>query len=623
LGVASAAVGTLSNMVSPGITAAAGAAAAHFTGTGTQAAIGGVQQSIDKLNETIVQDSKQDMAEANAQATINPYPPDFQMARTGNIAHIMPYGFDTVVNPSQFHDVTSKHGIYDLCKKPGLFAQAGLTNDNPYAGFNLYPFYNNAWQPNWGNTRGYTYMLWFSQFYAYWRGSLNFMIQFFGSPFISARVQLTITYGGQIIDYRAGSLKPTFPTKDITIKGDVVEKFSIPYFYMSDWAPTMMDGSANLAIDAQSIPQLNLTLLSLQSAGTSLALSVPYVIWVAAGDDFQFRFPQVASYGKVRGLDSGDACCDIAAEFRSGFMPFPGMTGGNTACRKGEATPMMMEDFINRFSLLEEFSHGVGYEFTPLLPNVSKYNGSTTPSPSFDAGCSVLEMVGTLFMFFSGDMDVSTVYRSVVPDDDPPGKFPGDMGVSSITPRASNGEDIDLIGANTPDNGISYTDIGQWTNSRISMPWVSPFPVGISEQFKHLFAVPVQSEYLGYFFPKQLVTQVQTYNMSPDIYSVIDKVYVRAGKSFQMFGILPLPQWAYWPMNTAIIAPPEHLLVPRGWCKELTEPLRIMRRSKKDQELRRRLIAYKMRASPPSLSQNKKKNSNGKDKDKSACSYPF
>jgi hypothetical protein len=136
------------------------------------------------------------------------------------------------------------------------------------------------------------YMAYYSQFYAYWRGSIKFLVRFICSSFTTATVRITHNpYNNVTTDPEAygGDHVSTI----VEIRGDTEYEFTIPYLSREPW--TEMVGwtsptgpsqvNTNIIADCVNISIIN----PAQTADEVGDSSVFYSIYVAAGEDYDVR----------------------------------------------------------------------------------------------------------------------------------------------------------------------------------------------------------------------------------------------------------------------------------------------------------------------------------------------
>lgn len=229
--------------------------------------------------------------------------------------------------------------------------------------------------------------------------------------------------------------------------------------------------------------------------------------------------------------------------------------------------PLYVEDFVTRWST--------------YYKNTGPYTGSVTIVPAatrcvIDCGTtpntvsSVFQAVCQLFMWYSGDIDfqITANPRTSIFNPDSPtnalhqytNNVPG-MLATGWGARSNVVDDDFSIDWQYPDNGISFTDLNNWTRQIITVPFVSEMAATPTAMFdleynRNWTAVPLnlpgtldQKPFFAYLTYPALVTG------SPSIGSSIDYIACRAGNSFQLMGLLPLPAYRYWPMNTTVMPP--------------------------------------------------------------------
>jgi len=135
-----------------------------------------------------------------------------------------------------------------------------------------------------------TYAAYLALLYLYWRGSIKIKVVLTGSPLVTSRVAMNLSWSTTA----TGLLTNNSPTRIITIRGPTEVEFSVPYLYLYPWMPTCQV-SANLTTpqlgDLQGnyvYPVLNMTLINQQSPGSTF-VTVPFFIVAAMGEDVEVK----------------------------------------------------------------------------------------------------------------------------------------------------------------------------------------------------------------------------------------------------------------------------------------------------------------------------------------------
>jgi len=475
-------------------------------------------------------------------ANVNPFPADFQVGWTGKVDQMLPFGLDLPVDPKEYSDQPDFRNIIALCKKPGLFTTNILSAASPTQAYSLYfgtPMSNDVFTGSFKYL--FSYFSYISQLFRWWRGSLKFCIQFAGSSMISARIRLFISYTVDFSTYVAGStaINTLMPTMDVTVKGFTTLKFSVPFIYPYDWAMTLPELSQDTYYYKRA-PVLTLQLLNITTTGDVTPV-IPYVIWYSACDDLEFRFPQHI-VGPTPSLDPpvhGDSC--MWQEFEQEFPPFKGIKT-STYTRKQEVPITDLGELLTRWTQYAYYGgDSGGVILTPQVPVLTPHGGGTT-----NFKFSVLSIIGALYAWFSGEQEYSIFTRRISSSGSPT-TVAGDLLVIGWGSRSNSSVDIATVDPNLPENGISFMDCDHWSNARVSVPFMSGFAASPTGTYSFLYNNQQRSLLVHELNQESAYGQLMTYQVS--LHTSIDRVYFRAGKSFQLMGLLPVPGWAYWPVN--------------------------------------------------------------------------
>jgi len=143
-----------------------------------------------------------------------------------------------------------------------------------------------------GGLMNSTYCAYLSQMYLWWRGGIKVKIVFTGSPLVTSRIAILLTWDTSI---DVTTPVNNCPSRIVTVRGPTEVEFEIPYLYPYPWMPTC-DINYNLTAsntlgdlrNTYQYPTLALKFLGQQSPGGSF-VPVPYLIFTAAAEDFCFR----------------------------------------------------------------------------------------------------------------------------------------------------------------------------------------------------------------------------------------------------------------------------------------------------------------------------------------------
>jgi len=123
-----------------------------------------------------------------------------------------------------------------------------------------------------------------AQFFRMWRGSIRYTIIIFSSPFISARYNVIVKWGG---GPPIGTLGNEIIT-DVTVRGTTRVDVTVPFLSADQWLPTWPQYPSGYT------PAFNMPGVAIQevspAVGTGDIVPSPILyLYESAGDDFQFR----------------------------------------------------------------------------------------------------------------------------------------------------------------------------------------------------------------------------------------------------------------------------------------------------------------------------------------------
>lgn len=121
----------------------------------------------------------------------------------------------------------------------------------------------------------------FSQLYRMWRGSIEYTLVLFSSPFVTARYNLVLNFPTDQVPL-LGILGNKI-IQDITVRGTTRVSFTVPYLYPAQWTPTIwQSGPGN-------DPFVTIEIISAPESVGDLTPDILYVLYECAAPDFQFR----------------------------------------------------------------------------------------------------------------------------------------------------------------------------------------------------------------------------------------------------------------------------------------------------------------------------------------------
>jgi len=123
-----------------------------------------------------------------------------------------------------------------------------------------------------------------AQYFRMWRGSLRYTFIIFSSPFISARYNFIVTWGG---GPPIGTLGNEI-INDVTVRGTTRVDITVPFLSADQWLPTWPQYPVGYT------PSFNMPSIVIQEVSPAVGVgdltpSLVLLGWESAGDDFAFR----------------------------------------------------------------------------------------------------------------------------------------------------------------------------------------------------------------------------------------------------------------------------------------------------------------------------------------------
>jgi hypothetical protein len=121
-----------------------------------------------------------------------------------------------------------------------------------------------------------------SQCFRMWRGSIDYTIVFFSSPFISARFNIIVSWGKTAPTGTVGNEI----VKDVTIRGTTIVHVTMPFLSPAQWGSTYWVSHPS---KDETTPQIYIKVIEPPVNPGDVQCSIPYVVFERAGSDFEFR----------------------------------------------------------------------------------------------------------------------------------------------------------------------------------------------------------------------------------------------------------------------------------------------------------------------------------------------
>lgn len=168
------------------------------------------------------------------------------------------------------------------------------------------------------NTMQPDYLHLASSIATYWRGGMKFLIYFVTNSFTTARFRISY-----IVDYLQTDLNTggDFPSQIVEVKGSTMVKFTVPFLWSNAYRKLIPVGTS--PADGFNLqPKIQVSLLTIPTAGQGSAPTIQAVVFRSAAEDIQFVGLQTQqmdpTYYKAPSLEGQ---CSLQSEFKRKFDP--------------------------------------------------------------------------------------------------------------------------------------------------------------------------------------------------------------------------------------------------------------------------------------------------------------
>lgn len=277
-----------------------------------------------------------------------------------------------VLGSGSMETVTRDWSISDYIRIPTLHSTGSDISDAV-----VYSMFSVPAAPNYGRIN------YVSQAFRMWRGSVNLTFVFFSSPFITARVNLVLSYS------QTGyfGLLGNEVVKDVTIRGTTRVDMTIPWLNQTPWLPVSFQTIATEFDIFQ--PRVGMNVIEAPQAVGDIEPSIPWVLYESAGEDFEFRSMinpspyRVPAFRPQMRVSSFCAKTDVVGDGHVPKMPYIG------------DTEVTLDSALRRWSY--------------RLPSQSAQG---RPIDASSGRYGVFDMLCQLFLFHSGQMK----FKMVLPE---------------------------------------------------------------------------------------------------------------------------------------------------------------------------------------------------------------
>lgn len=271
-------------------TGIASAVAAGVTGYGVvKTALGTTQdvistfqevgKTVDKVKDIIEENTPKFNHEEPAEMRQDPYGELTKAAVSGGRS--LRIGKLNPTNPLMYGDTQTLHDIYQIMRANPAFVYSEFLISGQSHEIRIEPTLLHT-----AITRNANYMHYFSQFFKWWRGSMEVSFVFFTSPFISARMEFAFQLAPELL----GSIFGDLASVVRTVKGQSTIAFEVPYVRANARSPTWADETTEY-ID--NTPPLMRVRASRVIGVGDQAPTVLTCIFLRPGRDFAFEDPQL------------------------------------------------------------------------------------------------------------------------------------------------------------------------------------------------------------------------------------------------------------------------------------------------------------------------------------------
>lgn len=188
--------------------------------------------------------------------------------------------------------------------------------------------------------------------FQYWRGDIQFMIQFVCSKFVSSRVRIEwIPTPDYVSTTATNVMQGDNVSKVYDISGDTLVTFTIPYLRQRHWCEvgTLLSvQEENLNEDRYTNGQIRITIVNPVNTSNTIADStISAVIWISGGESFQVAYPTALPLNYSVHAQSGENI-----QYLDPRRIMSQQSEGLIGCRLTEISGMEHGDGVESFSEL-------------------------------------------------------------------------------------------------------------------------------------------------------------------------------------------------------------------------------------------------------------------------------
>jgi len=425
----------------------------------------------------------------------------------------------SVQNPTRWCDMDVRHSIRSIIEHPQFELSGVLTTGTTNTQLIVHPC---AYLIDHLKYASYGYMAYFAQYFRRWRGSIIVMLKFTTSAFVTGRVEMGVTFGNE--PSGSANIIGDLPSKLLTIKGNAEVVWEIPYLRTAPWMPCNADESE--------FPGIFMKVRNIFGSGDRTP-SIMYQYWIKPGPDFIFdglqaAYQDTATPSPKFGRDKVTATttkqkkresaahkpkhniegqCDVNAAFAQ-VEPITGFK--RVVPIRWDFT---FEDMLSRWSDRQ------------LTPSTAfAYERNFIPAPGVRS-CN-WDSLNWLFLFNSGSVRHKLFTESTT----------GLIEVFLSSSTAGNEIDQPEI----VDSGSAATDVSRWPVLDFCAPYIALQDVQLQATAVAQGAYP-DDVWIPYTSSRSVT---------------LSKQWIKAGKNYQVFHLIPPPDRQYWPYANKYVPPP-------------------------------------------------------------------
>lgn len=342
-----------------------------------------------------------------------------------------------------------------------------------------------------------------AQYFRMWRGSIRLTFIIFSSPFISARYNIVVRWGGSAPVGLVGNEL----VNDITVRGTTRVDITVPFLSSDQWLPTWCQMPGGYAYESV-FPAVYIKEQSPAVSVGDISPAPVLVLYESAGDDFEFRSLCNPNPLKEVSYQRQMRVSDFSKQEVSG-------DGGTCAYPYGTDTEMTFTDITRRWC---------NRNTDALSPGPVLTLGSATPG--------VLDQISCLFVYWSGQ----TKFKLTCATTSNMNCWHTDVHFPSIVSAAER--------CARPEDGM----VNVWTDLTRVLEFTTPFLATTS-------FLPIPNTLRGInwtsYSSSILPRQVWSGFLHDEDNAVIvpNRAYVAGGDDFSFYFMLPPPVLAHWPQS--------------------------------------------------------------------------